>query len=250
MRRKEIIRPDLNPNVSVDCVIFGFDFQQLKVLLIEREGDFPDEKSRLALPGNLIYDDENLNMAVNRVLKELTGLDNIFLKQIGAFGGVDRISKETDKEWLRSIRAHPDARVITVAYYSLVRISDYWPAASSFAVTANWYNVDEIRDLAFDHYTILKTGLNQLRREISFRPIGFNLMPEKFTLGQLQRMYEAILGRSLDKRNFRRKIMKINILSATDEKEYDVPHKPAQYFKFNEANYKSLVETGFDNFSF
>jgi 8-oxo-dGTP diphosphatase len=240
----------LNPNVSVDCVILGFDRDRLKVLLIEREGDYPDLASKLALPGDLIFNHENLIMAAHRVLEELTGLKDIFLKQIGAFGDPDRISKETDKQWLKSIRANPEARVITIAYYSLVQITDYEPHASSFAQSANWYDVEEIEDLAFDHFKILQQALDQLRQEIRQHPIGFNLMPELFTLRQLQNMYEAILGKPLDKRNFRRKILKLNILTPTDEKEKDVAHKPAQYFKFNEESYNALLETGFDNFGF
>ncbi len=240
----------LNPNVSVDCVVFGFDFEQLKVLLIERQGNFQDKSSGLALPGDLIYNYENLLSAAQRVLEELTGLKDIFLKQVGAFGEPDRISKETDKQWLRSIRANPDARVITIAYYSLVRITDYTPQAKSFARTANWYDVIEIEDLAFDHYSILKQSLDQLRMELQSRPIGFNLMPPKFTLGQLQKMYEAILGKSLDKRNFRRKILKLDILTPLEEKQQEVSHKPAQYFMFNEENYHKLRESGFDNFGF
>lgn len=240
----------LNPNVSVDCVVFGFDFEQLKVLLIEREGNFEDKSQRLALPGDLIFNHENLLSAAQRVLEELTGLKDIFLKQVGAFGEPDRISKETDKQWLRSIRANPDARVITIAYYSLVQITDYTPQANSFATSANWYDVREIDDLAFDHYSILRQALDQLRMELQSRPVGFNLMPPKFTLGQLQKMYEAILGKILDKRNFRRKILKLDILTALKEKQQEVSHKPAQYFMFNEENYNKLRESGFDNFGF
>ena len=248
MKAKKI--EQLNPNVSVDCVILGFDGHRLRVLLIEREGDYPDLFSKLALPGDLIFNDEHLGEAANRVLEELTGLNNIFLEQIGAFGDPDRISKKSDKAWLESIRANPQARVITIAYYSLVRITDYSPQASSFATAANWYDVKDIQDLAFDHFSILTQALQQLRNEIKQHPIGFNLMPELFTLRQLQRMYEAILDKELDKRNFRRKILKLNILTPTDMKEQDVSHKPAQYFRFNEDNYNALLETGFDNFGF
>lgn len=240
----------LNPNVSVDCVIFGYDEDRLKVLLIERQGDFPDLWSKLALPGDLIYERETLLMAAHRVLEELTGLKDIFLKQIGAFGDPDRISKQTDRQWLRSIRANPEARVITIAFYSLVRLCDYQPQPSSFAASAKWYDVNEIRDLAFDHFLILNEALHRLRQELSQRPVGFNLMPEKFTLGQLQKMYEAILNKQLDKRNFRRKILKWNILTATDEKQQTVSHKPAQFFVFNREQYHRLAETGFDNFGF
>jgi 8-oxo-dGTP diphosphatase len=239
-----------NPFVSVDCVIFGFESEQLKVLLIERDHQKKRDFGNMALPGDLIFDHENLIMAANRVLEELTGLQNIFLKQVGAFGDPQRIRKERDQQWLRSIRANPDARVITIAYYSLVRIEDFLPQASSFATAANWFDVSEVDDLAFDHFEILSKALSQLRSEINQRPLGFNLMPEKFTLGQLQKLYEIILSKKLDKRNFRRKILKLDILTALNEKEQDVSHKPAQYYQFNVKNYENLVKTGFENFGF
>jgi 8-oxo-dGTP diphosphatase len=244
------INSELNPNVSADCVIFGFDFEKLKVLLINRGEEHGGDQSSLALPGNLIYDSENLDQAANRILKELTGLTNIYLEQVGAFGDPNRINKKSDKEWLKSIRAQPEARVITVAYYSLVKMENYSIQASSFAKEAAWYPVDEIKELAFDHYEILKSALARLKEKISIQPIGFNLLPEKFTLGQLHKLYEAILDKPIDKRNFRRKILKLNILTNLNEKQKGVPHKPSQFFKFNGVNYKKLSETGFNNFGF
>jgi 8-oxo-dGTP diphosphatase len=240
----------LNPNLSTDCVIFGFDFEKLNVLLIDRSSETNEISSRLALPGNLIYDSENLDMAAIRVLNELTGLQNIYLEQVGAFGDPDRLNKEADREWLKSIRAQPKARVITVAYFSLVKMEDYTPQASSFAKAANWFPVKEIKELAFDHFEILQEALKKLKDKIRIQPIGFNLLPEKFTLGQLHKLYEAILDKKLDKRNFRRKILKLDIITNIDEKQKGVPHKPSQYFTFNEENYKNLSETGFDNFGF
>ncbi len=242
---------ELNPNLSTDCVIFGFDFEKLNVLLIDRGiGSESNNANRLALPGNLIYDNENLDMAASRVLNELTELKDIYLEQVGAFGDPDRISKESDQEWLKSIRAKPEARVITVAYYSLVKMDDYAPHASSFAKSADWYAVNDIHELAFDHFEILQAALKKLKEKIRIQPLGFNLLPEKFTLGQLHKLYEAILEKSLDKRNFRRKILKLDILTNLDEKQVGVPHKPSQFFMFNEVNYKKLSETGFDNFGF
>jgi 8-oxo-dGTP diphosphatase len=241
---------ELNPNLSTDCVIFGFDFEKLNVLLIDRGENHKNKGNRLALPGNLIYNDENLDMAASRVLNELTGLKNIYLEQVGAFGDPDRISKESDQEWLKSIRAQPEARVITVAYYSLVKMEDYQPQASSFAKTVEWHRVDSITELAFDHFEIFQSALKKLKEKIKIQPIGFNLLPEKFTLGQLHKLYEAILEKPIDKRNFRRKIMKLDILTNLNEKQIGVPHKPSQYYKFNEINYKKLTESGFDNFDF
>ena len=240
----------LNPNVSVDCVIFGFDLDQLTVLLIDRGEISSAFGPRLALPGNLIYDNENLDMAANRVLDELTGLKNIYLEQVGAFGDPDRIHKESDREWLKSIRAEPEARVITVAYYTLVTMAQYKPQASSFAKNADWVPVNEIKELAFDHFEILQAAKEKLKQKIKIQPIGFNLLPEKFTLSQLHRLYESILDKPLDKRNFRRKIQKLDILTSLREKQRGVPHKPSLLYKFNEEKYQELTQTGFDNFGF
>ena len=240
---------ELNPRISVDCVIFGFDLNQLKVLVIERSIS-DSEKQILTLPGDLIYEGENLDIAANRVLFELTGLQTIFLEQVGAFGDTDRLNKEVDKKWLRAVREEPEARVITVAYFSLVNIHEYAPQASSFAKSAAWIPLNEIDELAFDHFDILQTALKKLKNKIRIQPLGFNLLPEKFTLSQLQKLYEAILGRELDKRNFRRKMLKLQLVEMLEERQEKVPHKPSQYFKFNETNYNKLIENGFDNFGF
>jgi len=240
---------ELNPRISVDCVIFGFDLNQLKVLVIERSISDSD-KQILTLPGDLIYEAENLDIAADRVLFELTGLQTIFLEQVGAFGDTDRLNKEADKKWLRAVREEPEARVITIAYFSLVNIHEYAPQASSFAKSAAWIPLNEIDELAFDHFDILQTALKKLKNKIRIQPVGFNLLPEKFTLSQLQKLYEAILGRELDKRNFRRKMLKLQLVEMLEERQEKVPHKPSQYFKFNEANYNKLIENGFDNFGF
>lgn len=238
---------ELNPNVSVDCVIFGFDFDKLNVLVINRDNA---NGIQWALPGNLIYDDERLDQAANRVLEELTGLQHIYLEQIGAFGDPNRVSKESDRSWLESIRDQPDARVITVAYFSLVKMDDYLPHASSFAKSAEWIPINEIKELAFDHFEILQAAKSRLKQMIKIRPIGFNLLPEKFTLSQLHKLYEAILDKPLDKRNFRRKIQKLKIVTSLKEKQSGVPHKPSQLFMFDKNHYLQLMQNGFDNFGF
>jgi 8-oxo-dGTP diphosphatase len=230
-------------------VIFGFDFNQLRVLLIERSA-VENVPSMMALPGDLIYEEENLDMAASRVLKELTGLEEIYLEQVGAFGDPDRLNKKNDQLWLKAVRQDPDARVITIAYYSLVNLDNYTPQASSFAKSASWMLVDDIQELAFDHAEIVSAALKKLKDKIISQPIGFNLLPEKFTLSQLHRLYESILGRDLDKRNFRRKMLKLKLVESLDEKQEGVPHKPSQYFKFNEENYNKLIENGYDNFGF
>lgn len=240
----------LNPNVSVDCVIFGFDSEKLKVLLIDRGQEVNGEAEKVyVLPGNLIRDDENLDEAAGRVLKELTGLHDIYLEQFGSFGDPNRLTKESDLEWLKSIRAQPDARVITVAYYSLIRSDQYELHASSFAKEAFWHDIDNLPALGFDHREIIETALKELKFKSKYQPLGFELLPEKFTLTELKHVYEAILETDLDKRNFRRKILKMSFLVPLEEKQVGVPHKPAQYFMFNKQKYEDYRQN-VDDFYF
>ncbi len=240
----------LNPSLSVDCAIFGFDGSELKLLLIERSVESCTKKL-LTLPGDLIFDGEDLDTAASRVLKELTGLKNIFMKQVRAFGDPKRLKKREDQAWLRSIRAKPEERVVTIAYYSLVNMNDYTPKPSSFAQSARWVNLDKSTDLAFDHQEIAFAAFDQLKINLKNHPIGFNLLPVKFTFSDLQKLYEVILGRTLDKRNFRRKMLKLKLVEPLNEKEEEgVPHKRSQLFQFNTSNYVLLLENGFDNFGF
>ena len=236
----------LIPNVSVDCVIFGFDFDQLNVLLIERSLPAPQKNNipqrRYALPGNLIRESEPLDDSARRVLKELTNLKEIYLEQFYTFGSPNRVKKEYDRQWLLATRSDPDVRVLTVAYYSLVKLQDYHPSPSSFARSAVWCPVNEVPELAFDHNHILRKALSHLRNKLATRPIGFELLPRKFTFGQLQRVYETILGMDFDKRNFRRKILNMDVLVPLDEKQTGVPHKPARLYMFNEDRYRKLLE--------
>jgi 8-oxo-dGTP diphosphatase len=222
-------------DISVDCVVFGFDEKKLKVLLIEQKQPGTDKKvSHLqsALPGDLVQDDESLDDAALRVLKELTSLQGIYLKQFYAFGDPMRVKNLKDQEWLRTFRAHPERRVITVGYYSLVSLDDYKPKASSFAGKTRWFDVYEIPELAFDHNNVVDQALDMLRHELIADNIGFELLPEKFTLSQLQHLYEIVLDKKLDKRNFRKNILKIDSLKPLDEKQQGVLHKPAQLYKF------------------
>lgn len=236
--------------MSVDCVIFGFDFEKLKVLVIQDEPNEAPSKARFSLPGDLIYDDETLDQAAARVLKELTGLENIFLEQLGAFSSLDRLSKPADKEWLIMMREQPEMRVITVAYFALVNLNAFNPMVAKFAKAVSWKPVDEIDSMAFDHFDILQKAHQQLQSKLKIQPIGFNLLPEKFTLSQLHKLDEVIAGKELDKRNFRRKMIKLKIVEKLDEKQKGVPHKPSSFYHFNVENYQKLAETGFDNFGF
>lgn len=240
----------LNENVSVDCVVFGFDGKELHVLLIDREDEIKNVASAYALPGNLIYDHENLNMAAERVLNELTGLSDIYLEQFGAFGNPDRIKKEEDQPWLKAVRANPDARVVTIAYYALIRMSDFKLNPSSFAKYASWVPLKEIDRLPFDHFEILNQSVEYLRNNTKIRPVGYNLLPKKFTLNEMQKLYEAIFNRKIDNRNFRRKIINLDVLDKLEEKQAGVAHKPATYYQFNVNKYRNYIEKGFFKFEF
>ena len=214
--------------LSVDCVILGYHENGIKLLVIER-GTEP-EKGKKALPGDLVYPTEHMDLAASRVLKDLTGLDEVYLTQSKSYGQVDR---------------HPIGRVITVGYYSLISVDRYQPLASSWAANVVWVDVNELPDLAFDHKNIVHEVLETLRETVRLQPVGFELLPKKFTLGQLQELYEAILNTKFDKANFRKKILSMNLLKDTKELQTEVSHRPAKLFSFDKKAYESLLKKGF-----
>ena len=225
-------------DISVDVVVFGFDGNTLKVLLIKQAPpteSFPKEKLQIALPGDLIYGQDSLDDAAIKILKDCTGLKDIYLKQFHTFGDPSRVKGLKDQEWLRSFRANPERRVITVSYYSLIKLVDYIPQPDpeSHASQAEWIDVYDIPSLAFDHNKIVTEGLKKLRQELNTKHIGFELLPEKFTLSQLQKLYEIILDKKFDKRNFRKNIKKLDHIIPLDEKQTGVLHKPAQLFTYD-----------------
>ncbi|HRI60349.1 MAG TPA: NUDIX domain-containing protein [Saprospiraceae bacterium] len=215
---------------SVDNVIFGFDGGDLKILLIQR-GAAP-YKGKWALPGDLVYPNEDLDTAAERVLEQLTGLRGVYLEQVRAFGAVDR---------------HPLGRVITIAYFSLIKISDYTVTPASFAQSAKWHSVGKVGDLAFDHKEILESCLKRLKRKVRMAPIGFELLPPKFTLTELQQLYESILAppKGIDKRNFRKKILSTNLLNDLNQVQEGVAHRPAKLYQFDRDKYEQLVADGY-----
>jgi 8-oxo-dGTP diphosphatase len=200
--------------VSVDCVIFGFANNELKVLLIK--SDLEVYKDKWSLLGDLLRPDEDLESASYRVLKERTGLSDVYLEQVYTFSGINR---------------HPGGRVITTAYYSLVNIKDHQLKLAHNEL--HWHPVNEISGLAFDHDRIFNTCLERLRDQIQEHPIVFNLLPEKFSLRELQALYEAILNTKMDRRNFRKKFFLMDWLVDLDELETDVSHRPGKLYKFN-----------------
>lgn len=225
-------------NISVDCVVFGFDENQLKVLVIEQDKLSESHIPLSALPGDHIYEGEDLDEAAARVLKELTGLEGLFLKQFYAFGNPNRTKGAKDATWLRQVRKDPDAHIITIGYYSLVRMEDMHPVASSFAKNIYWADVYDMPQMAFDHNDIFDAALAHLRIDTENNHISFELLPKKFTLGQLQQLHEIILDKKLDKRNFRKSIKKLEALIPLNEKQKGVYHKPAQLYSFGKNNAK------------
>jgi len=222
---------------TVDSVVFGFDEGDLKVLLIKRAKDPFIEK--WGLPGYFVKEGEALDTAANRVLEELTGLKNVYLEQVHSFGKIDR---------------HPEGRIITVAYFSLIKIKDYILQSSSnfLAKRAEWHSFKELGELAFDHNEIVAAAFKMLKRRVRTQPIGFELLPPKFTLTQLQHLYEAILlfdappeENKLDKRNFRKKILSMNLLVDLNEYQEGVAHRPAKLYRFDKEKYRELENAGF-----
>ncbi|MFY0673747.1 MAG: NUDIX hydrolase [Bacteroidia bacterium] len=221
------------PNISVDCVVFGYNGTSVDVLLIKQKETSTSLDSQYALPGNLVGVEEDLDDAAERVLKDLTQLVGIYLKQFKTFGNPQRVTNPKDRAWLNDVREFPNERVITVAYYSLVSEEDYEPVPSEFAATTEWVPLKSVPPLAFDHDEILRQAVATLRNELVTEDIGFELLPKKFTLSQLQELHEIILDKKLDKRNFRKSMKKMNRLIALDEKQKGVDHKPAQLFQYD-----------------
>lgn len=215
---------------TVDNVIFGFDDGDLKILLVKR-GTTPFQ-GVWALPGDFVHDDETLDTASARVLRELTGLQNVYLEQVATFSKPNR---------------HPMGRVITTASLSLIKVKDFVVQASSWASSAKWHSINHVEGLPFDHDDILHSCLNTLRQRVRVRPVGFELLPVKFTLTELQQLYEAILrpDKAIDKRNFRKKILGMDLLIDCAEFQEGVAHRPAKLYRFDPYKYEEFIESGF-----
>ncbi|MBW4575151.1 MAG: NUDIX hydrolase [Aphanothece sp. CMT-3BRIN-NPC111] len=218
------------PNLSVDCVVFGLDEENLlKIMLIQR--NLPPFKGQWALPGGFVRVGETLEEAALRELREETGIAKVFLEQMYTFGEVNRDPRE---------------RVVTVAYYALINLWEYQIQAATDARDAGWFLVNQLPPLAFDHDKIVQVALNRLKGKVRYEPIGFELLPKKFTLSQLQKLYETVLDQQLDKRNFRKKILKMNLLVELEEFQKDVSHRAGRLYQFDEQKYLQLKEKGFN----
>jgi len=215
--------------LTVDCVVFGYDEGELKVLLIKRA--LEPFKGRWALPGGFVRVEETLDAAARRELAEEAGLKEVFLEQLYTFGAVNRDPRE---------------RVVSVAYYALVKLAAHETRAATDAAEARWFPVSQVPKLAFDHAGILATGLARLKSKVRYQPIGFELLPPKFTLSQLQQLYEAVLEDKLDKRNFRKKVLNFSLLVPLKETCMTGRHRPAQLFRFDANKYEKLKQRGFN----
>ena len=215
--------------ITVDCVVFALDDTELKILLIKRA--LEPYAGSWALPGGFVHLDETLDEAALRELREETGLEKVFLEQLYTFGAVKRDPRE---------------RVISVAYYALVNLSEHPVMAATDACDVAWFGVNDTPTLAFDHAEILKMALERLRSKVRYEPIGFELLPKKFTLTQLQKLYELVLEKEIDKRNFRKRVLGMDLLIETDEVEKDVAHRAARMYRFDERRYRKLSKSGFN----
>jgi len=212
--------------LAVDCIVFGFDGNRLKALLIKR--DFEPGKGKWSLMGGFVKKDESVNDAATRILNQLTGLTDIYMEELGCFGNVDR---------------DPGGRVVSIAYSALIKINDY---GEELMVDHNskWFELNKIPELVFDHDEMIKLAKEKLEEKVSNHPAGFTLLPQKFTLQQLQSLYEAIYEKKIDKRNFTRRILELGILKKLDEKEKESSRKGAFDYVFEKKKYKKLEKEG------
>jgi 8-oxo-dGTP diphosphatase len=215
--------------LAVDCIIFGYDISEKEIKLLIVKRSFEPAKGKWSLQGGFVEERESLDEAAARILRNLTGLEIVYLKQSYSYGEINR---------------DPGARVISIAYFALIPIMDINKELAEHN-GAQWRSIAKLPDLIFDHSEMVKSALSILQNQIKIKPVGFELLPEKFTLVQLQDLYEAIYQRKVDRRNFRKKILSMEILEKLDEKEKKTSKKGAFYFKFNKERYERLKQNGF-----
>jgi 8-oxo-dGTP diphosphatase len=220
---------DQNIRVAVDAIVFGYQNNQLYVLLIQQK--FGTQEIYWALPGGLVQNDESLQDAVKRELKEETNISVNYFEQLFTFG--DNVFRD------------PRNRVISVAYFALVDSSKLMVKADTDADKAQWFKIDEIPSLAFDHNIILAKGIERLKAKLTYEPIGFDLLPKEFLFSELENLYCSILEKEIDRRNFRKKILSFEIIEETDQFSPLKSGRPAKLFKFNKQKYNILLKKGF-----
>ena len=229
MKKTHLPTNKIMDSVSIDCLLFGFNDGVLKILMVKHGEGI--SKGKWALPGGWINDTENIDDAASRLLYVLTGVSDIYLEQLRAFGEVNRF---------------PTKRVITVAYFALIKPENYSLHPGFTASAAKWFDIQKVPKLPYDHKKIMEFGFGFLQHKVRHEPIGFNLLPQKFTLLELQELYEAILRKPLDKSNFRRKLMNMNLLVPCKEKQKDVSHRAALLYSFDKKIYDKLVKEEFN----
>lgn len=217
-------------HVAVDCIIFGYDEEgrELKVLLLKR--NFEPAKGEWSLMGGFLKSDESADDAAKRILNQLTGLTQVYMEQLATFGELNR---------------DPGARIVSIAYFALIKINDSdLELVKSHGAT--WISLSELPQLIFDHNAMIERASKKLQVRARTQPIGFELLPDKFTIPQLQGLYEAIYNKALDKRNFRRKLLAMNLLEKQEEKEKETSRKGAWYYRFDQTKYEDLIKRGFN----
>lgn len=226
--QRDLYSPADKMYIATDCVIFGFDNGKLKLLIFKRR--VKPLAGEWSLIGSFVKIEEDVSVAAKRVLKEITGLGNIFMEELKCYGKADR---------------DPGFRCISIAHYALIRIGEYDKELVE-KHGAHWYDVDQIPDLVLDHNQMVKDALERIKRKARYKPIGFELLPEKFTIPQLQQLYEAVYQKELDSRNFRKKVLSLNVLNKLTEKDKTSSRRGAFLYKFDEDNYQNLLKSGFN----
>ncbi len=225
------------PSVSIDCVVFGFHDSSLKVLLLKLINS-----ESWAIPGGYVFKDEDMYQSANRILEERTGVKQIFLTQFKTFGQTNRsehyFAGFPDNIWHKQ-------RFLTIGYYALIDYSKVHPEIDEFSDSCEWKDVDSMPKLMMDHQTIFDEALMQLRRDLNYKPVGLNLLPEKFTMPELQKLYETILGKELNRGNFFRKMKRYGILTKLNETRKGGAHKAPDLYSFNQDTYNKALEMGF-----
>lgn len=231
-------------SISVDCIIFGFHENELKVLLLQAK-----YAGIWALPGGFILKEEHMDDAAKRILQQRTGVDDIYMQQFYVFSEPGRSTKKANKQFLKNVGIEMEDswmfdRFITVGYTALVDFSKVQPVTDILSSDCKWFNIHDIPEMILDHKNILDKALDNLRLQLNYHPLGYNLLPEKFTMPELQKLYETILDRKLDRRNFQRKIMGTGILKRLNETKKGVAHKAPYYYKFDLRKYQKALKGG------
>jgi 8-oxo-dGTP diphosphatase len=235
-------RENYLPHISIDCVVFGFHEGLMKVLLSENRNE-----REWYLPGGFMLKEEPIEMAANRILKERTGLDEIFLQQFKVFGDPERSKEhfEMYKDMLPAKENWFANRFLTIGYYALVDFCETNPKPDQFSATCGWCDLNDLPALKLDHALILTTALDTLRLQLNYQPLGYNLMPKEFTMPELQKLYETILDKKLDRRNFQRRMLAFGILKRSEQPRKGGAHKAPYLYSFDLENYEAALKEGF-----